>query len=85
MRSNGIARGLDLRFAEIGTGGVTGSRFKADDPRALAAAVIHLLEGRESWPGRLEQARRFVEEERSWSASVANYAPLLERLTRKPA
>ncbi|MCG8355098.1 MAG: glycosyltransferase, exosortase A system-associated [Kiloniellales bacterium] len=65
--------------------GVTGSLFKADDPGALAAAVKQLLAERESWPERLAQARRFVEEERSWAASVANYAPLLERLTHKPA
>lgn len=65
--------------------GETGSLFKADDPHALAAAVSALLENRERWSERLMRGRRFVEEERTWRASVANYAPVLERLTGKPA
>lgn len=65
--------------------GETGSLFKADDPKELAAAVSALLEDREHWPERLMRGRRFVEEERTWRASVANYAPVLERLTGKPA
>ena len=53
--------------------GVTGTLFKPDDPQALAEAVVKLFDQRDSWPDRLEVARRFVERERNWDKSVANY------------
>jgi PEP-CTERM/exosortase A-associated glycosyltransferase len=53
--------------------GVTGTLFKPDDPEALADAVVKLFADRTGWPERLETARRFVERERNWEKSVANY------------
>lgn len=53
--------------------GETGFLFKAGDPAALAQAVLHTLECRAEWPRLRAQGRRFVEAERNWRASVANY------------
>ncbi len=53
--------------------GETGILFRAGDPGALAAAVLRLLAARETWPSLREKAHRFVESERTWSASVARY------------
>jgi PEP-CTERM/exosortase A-associated glycosyltransferase len=60
--------------------GVTGTLFRAGDERALAAAVVRLLGDRAAWPARLDAARAYVERERSWSASVARYEQVYERL-----
>ena len=51
----------------------TGILFKAGDPDSLAEAALWTLENRDKWPDQLERARHFVEEERSWARSVANY------------
>lgn len=61
--------------------GETGLLFKADDAAALAQAIRRLLAMRSEWPKIRAQARRFVEIERTWSLSVARYAPVYERLT----
>lgn len=53
--------------------GVTGTLFAPDDPVALSNAVAKLFADRTSWPKLLQQARRFVETERNWDKSVANY------------
>lgn len=63
--------------------GFNGHLFRADDPHDLAACVIRVLGDRATWPAMLRQARDFVERERNWAASVANYErvypPLLSR------
>jgi PEP-CTERM/exosortase A-associated glycosyltransferase len=51
----------------------TGQLFKAGDPEALAAAVLDLLRRPEEWPRLKANARRFVETERNWRASVSRY------------
>jgi PEP-CTERM/exosortase A-associated glycosyltransferase len=51
----------------------TGILFKADNADSLAEAALWTLENRDKWPDQLERARHFVEEERSWARSVANY------------
>lgn len=60
--------------------GETGTLFAADDPAALARAVLGLLDDRAQWPERRRAAREFVERERSWESVVAGYAPLYARL-----
>jgi glycosyltransferase involved in cell wall biosynthesis len=60
--------------------GETGTLFAADDPAALARAVLGLLGERGRWSARRRAAREFVERERSWEGVVAGYAPLYARL-----
>ena len=58
----------------------TGLLFRAGDPEALSEAVLKLLQDPELADGMRARARRFVEMERSWRASVARYAGVYERL-----
>ncbi len=58
---------------ELVRDGDTGYLFAADDPLALADKVETMLDQREHWPGIRQRARRFVETERTWKASVARY------------
>ncbi len=60
--------------------GETGLLFRAGDPQALAETVVEAIAQRASWPEMLHQARRYVETERSWSASVARYKAVYEGL-----
>jgi glycogen synthase len=60
--------------------GVTGELFRADDPADLARVVANLFERRAQWPERRAAAKRFVQTERNWEKSVANYAPVYARL-----
>jgi glycosyltransferase involved in cell wall biosynthesis len=52
---------------------VTGYLFKADDGADLARTVIGVLAHEDDWPQIRLVARRFVETERTWQHSVANY------------
>jgi glycosyltransferase involved in cell wall biosynthesis len=52
----------------------TGSLFEAGNPAALASAVLELLHDRDRAASMRARARRFVETERSWAASVRRYA-----------
>jgi PEP-CTERM/exosortase A-associated glycosyltransferase len=63
--------------------GETGVLFKAGDPDALADKVIEFISQRESWPGLRAAARRFVETQRSWPASVARYEKIYRSLARE--
>ena len=65
--------------------GITGTLFPAGDRAALAAALAGLFDQRDHWEQRRDTAWRFVERERNWSANVANYAPVYERLTERAA
>lgn len=60
--------------------GETGILFKAGDEQALAQAVIDLLNAPDSWDRIRVAGRRFVESERTWTRSVANYADVYGRL-----
>jgi glycogen(starch) synthase len=48
-------------------------------PRSLAAAIDELLARRQRWPDIRQQARRFVEVERTWATSVARYREVYRR------
>lgn len=59
--------------------GETGFLFPAGDADALAHSIADLLAQRDQWPRVRAQARRYVETERSWSASVARYREVYRR------
>ncbi len=59
--------------------GETGFLFRAGDAAALETAIDDLLARREIWPQIRLQARRFVESERTWAASVARYREVYQR------
>ncbi|MHC4972871.1 MAG: TIGR04063 family PEP-CTERM/XrtA system glycosyltransferase [Planctomycetota bacterium] len=64
--------------------GETGVLFRAGDKESLAAAVLELVAHEERWPALRAAGRRFVEQERSWAASVMRYAPVYEGLLQGP-
>ncbi len=63
--------------------GETGLLFKAGSAEALALAVMKLLDRRGDWPALRAAGRRFVEMERNWARSVANYRAPLEALVER--
>jgi PEP-CTERM/exosortase A-associated glycosyltransferase len=65
--------------------GKTGILFKAEDPLALANAVLQLLAEESRWPDLRNAARHFVETERNWPKSVSNYVALYGRLAGQGA
>ena len=66
---------------ELVTDGETGFLFEAGDARSLAAAVVRVLCGHEAREYVRASARRFVERERTWAASVGRYAEVFQRLS----
>jgi PEP-CTERM/exosortase A-associated glycosyltransferase len=60
--------------------GQTGVLFEPGDPQSLADTVVKVLSDRGSWERLRAAGRKFVEQERSWAASVARYRPAYERL-----
>ncbi|OBV37763.1 TIGR04063 family PEP-CTERM/XrtA system glycosyltransferase [Janthinobacterium psychrotolerans] len=66
---------------ELIRNGQTGVLFRANDPDALARAVLDLLGQPARWPLLRHRARAYVERERSWAGSVARYAGVYQRLT----
>jgi PEP-CTERM/exosortase A-associated glycosyltransferase len=60
--------------------GETGMLFNAGSAPALADAMAQLLGQAERWPALRAAGRRFVERERNWAASVANYVAPYQRL-----
>ena len=59
--------------------GETGYLCAADDADALAAAIESALGQRDAWPRLRQQARRYVEQQRTWTHSVARYADVYRR------
>ena len=57
----------------------TGFLFRAGDAAALEAAIEDLLARRDIWPQVRARARRFVEVERTWAASVSRYQDVYGR------
>ena len=53
--------------------GVNGELFRAGDVADLTSAVLGLLRNRGRWQSLHEGGRHFVESERTWPRSVANY------------
>src|SRR5690606_28125151 len=58
--------------------GRTGFLFRHDDVAALARCVVQTLQGLEGAAGVLDDARAFVERERTWNASVQRYGQVYE-------
>jgi len=61
--------------------GVTGVLFKAGSVESLASATVDLLQTPERWPQLRAAGRKFVETERNWTRSIANYADPYGALT----
>jgi glycogen(starch) synthase len=59
--------------------GETGFLFRAGNAAALAGAIDDVLVRRPFWPKLREQARRFVEVERTWASSVERYREVYRR------
>jgi glycogen(starch) synthase len=59
--------------------GESGYLCPAGDAAALAQGLASALDQRDCWPALRERARRFVEQERTWAASVARYAEVYRR------
>jgi PEP-CTERM/exosortase A-associated glycosyltransferase len=53
--------------------GETGVLFSAGSAASLAEAIVTLVRQPERWPLLRAAGRRFVESERNWTASIANY------------
>lgn len=81
-----MAQGRILVASDVGghkeliRDGQTGVLFKAGHAEALADATLNLLNKPESWDALRKQGRAFVENDRNWRASVANYPAVYERL-----
>ena len=65
---------------ELISNGRNGILFEAGDEQALARSVIDLVNNRDSWELIRRRGRLFVEEERNWPASVANYKRVYARV-----
>jgi PEP-CTERM/exosortase A-associated glycosyltransferase len=80
-----MARGRIVLASDVGghreliRDGATGYLFAADDARALADKIGEILAGADAWPRIRHTARRFVETERTWQRSVAQYRQAYER------
>jgi PEP-CTERM/exosortase A-associated glycosyltransferase len=86
-----MAQGRLLAASDVGghreliDDGVTGVLFSAGDPQALASRVLALLAMPQQWDSLRRQARSFVENERSWTASVERYRAVYLRATARAA
>ncbi len=80
-----MASGTPVAASDIGghreliRDGETGYLFKAGDAGALAATVDRLLKDPEDRTRVCNNARTFVERERNWPASIANYRQVYRR------
>ena len=81
-----MAQGRVLVASDVGghkeliRDGQTGVLFKAGRADALAQAVVNLLTNTKQWPGMRQAGREFVETERNWKNSVANYSAVYASL-----
>ena len=64
---------------ELVRDGQTGYLFKAGDVGALVSKLEEVLAQKAQWQRIREQARRFVEVERTWTGSVARYGEVYRR------
>ncbi len=65
--------------------GETGVLFAAGSAPALVEAVLRMLDQREAWPAMRVAGRRFVDQERNWTNSVARYAAAYEAAVLRQA
>ncbi len=63
--------------------GETGLLFAAGSAPALAERFLEAVRERRSWPGIVNSARRFVERERTWEASVGRYEAVYGSLVKE--
>jgi PEP-CTERM/exosortase A-associated glycosyltransferase len=81
-----MAQGRILVASDVGghreliRDGETGFLFRAGDVLALESTLESVLARRDAWPQVRIAARRFVERERTWSASVARYRDVYGRV-----
>ena len=61
----------------------TGMLFKAGSSDSLAQAVINLVANKKTWALLRTAGRQYVETERNWRNSVANYAGVYSRLVAR--
>jgi PEP-CTERM/exosortase A-associated glycosyltransferase len=80
-----MAQGLMFVASDVGghkelvRHGETGFLFRAGSEDALAAAIDEVLNKRQMWPKIRQQARYFVEVERTWQGSVMRYREVYGR------
>ena len=85
-----MAQGRVLVASDVGghkeliRDGQTGVLFKAGSADALAQAVVNLLTNSNQWPAMRRAGRDFVETERNWKTSVANYSTVYASLVAQP-
>ncbi len=60
----------------------TGYLFRAGDAESLVATVLELLARHDAWPAIKDAGRAYVENERNWRRSVANYRNVYGPLVR---
>jgi len=60
--------------------GETGTIFPAGDPEGIAKKLSDLLQKREKWAQTIENAKKYVEQERSWAANILRYEPVYQNL-----
>lgn len=53
--------------------GETGNLFRADDIDDLTKTILRVLNAPETWAAQRSAGRNFVETERTWANSAANY------------
>lgn len=58
----------------------TGYLFKAGDAGDLARTVVALLDKRDKWSELRDSGRQFVENQRNWKVSIANYMAVYSKL-----
>lgn len=63
--------------------GETGMLFRAGNANSLAETILKLLAKRDYWPELRHAGRAYVEGERNWARSVANYQEMYDRLVRQ--
>ena len=61
---------------------ITGWLFKAGNTTALVDALDKAFVQREHWPDMRRAGRQYVETERNWAKSAANYVSVFDRLCR---
>jgi hypothetical protein len=60
----------------------TGYLFRAGDAASLVTTVLELLARHDAWPAIKDAGRAYVESERNWRTSVANYKSVYGPLVR---
>jgi len=61
----------------------TGYLFKANNTESLAQTVLTVIANKDNWQDIRLAGRRYVENERNWQNSVANYQSIYVNLTKK--